>query len=77
MAELTAILRLELDRPVIDKTGLTGAHEFRLLYAARNAVSDDPSIFTALEEQLGLKLEAGRGSVDILVIDSVGRPTEN
>jgi uncharacterized protein (TIGR03435 family) len=40
-------------------------------------VSDDPSIFTALREQLGLKLERARGLVELLVIDSVEQPTPN
>jgi len=42
-----------------------------------NAADPRPSIFTALQEELGLKLESGRGPVKVLVIDSVQRPSEN
>jgi uncharacterized protein (TIGR03435 family) len=71
-----------VDRPVIDKTGITGLFDFHLEYAPdRGAPSDDPatgpSIFTALQEQLGLKLEPGKGPQEFLVIDSVERPSEN
>lgn len=70
-----------LDRPVIDKTGLTGRFDVRLVYSemAEDA-SDDPaglSIFAALEQQLGLKLEASKGPGEFLVIDHAERPTGN
>ncbi|HEV1287836.1 MAG TPA: TIGR03435 family protein [Bryobacteraceae bacterium] len=70
----------ELDRPVIDATGLKGVFNFTLDYSPGDAAPSDnagPSIFTALTEQLGLKLEAGKGPVDILVIDHVERPSDN
>jgi uncharacterized protein (TIGR03435 family) len=77
------------DRPVIDKTGLSGSYDVKLEWtsdaalarspetAAPAAVSaaERPSIFTALQEQLGLKLEPARGPVEVIVIDSVERPT--
>ena len=71
-----------LGRPVINKTGLTGRFDFRLEYAPdRGDLSDNlgggPSIFTALQEQLGLRLESTKGPVEILVIDSIARPSEN
>jgi uncharacterized protein (TIGR03435 family) len=69
-----------LERTVIDKTGLSGRFDVHLEYAAdSNAPLDDapPSIFTAVQEQLGLKLESGKGPVETLVIDHVERPTEN
>ena len=68
---------------VLDKTGLNGGWGYEVAYAAENAaerVVPDPNVVpfpTALEEQLGLKLESGRGPVDVLVIDSVQQPTEN
>jgi uncharacterized protein (TIGR03435 family) len=72
-----------LDRTVIDKTGLTGAFDFRLEWASQRASaeqSDDagaPSIFTAVQEQLGLRLEAGKGPVNYLVIDHAEKPSGN
>jgi len=76
-------------RPVIDKTGLTGAYNFTLEFAPEylnagtgnpdNDASEPvaPSIFTALQEQLGLKLESGKGPVSHLIIDHIERPSEN
>lgn len=72
-----------LDRTVIDKTGLTGAFDFRLEWAPQRASVEQPdnaaapSIFTAVQEQMGLKLEAGKGPVDYLVIDYAEKPSAN
>jgi uncharacterized protein (TIGR03435 family) len=82
-----------LDRPVIDKTGITGKFNFRIEFAPdeatpffRTAGGDPsavpaepagPSIFTALREQLGLKLERATGPVEFLIIGHVERPSEN
>jgi uncharacterized protein (TIGR03435 family) len=79
-----------VERPVVDKTGLAGQFDFSLSWGpidppvgAQAAATPpiDPSapssIFTALEEQLGLKLERGCGTVDVLIIDSAEMPTEN
>jgi uncharacterized protein (TIGR03435 family) len=68
-------------RPVVDRTGLTGAFDMDLQWTSAPAVGnapapdDGPSIFTALQEQLGLKLESTRGSFDVVMVDSVRRPT--
>ena len=74
---------------VIDKTGLTGAFDFTLEFAGtvfpanspEGIPADDsrgPTLFVALEKQLGLKLENGKAALDVLVIDHVGQvPTEN
>jgi uncharacterized protein (TIGR03435 family) len=63
-------------RPVVDRTGLTGRFDFTLTWApAGSNDTEAPSIFTAVQEQLGLKLEPARGPVDVLVIDSAERPT--
>jgi uncharacterized protein (TIGR03435 family) len=96
-------LALRLRRPVVNRTGLSGAYDFELSFAPEHAgpppaggsagvlggpVGDDPtpapgslntgpSLMTALQEQLGLKLESGRGPVQVLVIDRAERPTEN
>jgi uncharacterized protein (TIGR03435 family) len=72
-------------RRIFDKTGLTGNYDFKLVYRPSGAPprepgappDDRPMLFTALEEQLGLKLVASRGVVDVLVIDSIDHPTEN
>ena len=88
IATLAVALRGAL-RPmaVIDRTGLTGAYDFDLTYApdpntprAPNAppvLSDGPSIFTALQEQLGMKLEAEREERRVIVVDHIEMPTAN
>ena len=59
-------------RQVVDRTGLTGVFDFDLTWAPeQNADATGPSVFTALQEQLGLKLESTRGPIDVLVIDHV------
>jgi uncharacterized protein (TIGR03435 family) len=81
LTSLPWILSPEVGRPVVDKTGLTGKYDFTLDYVpAAKAATDDsggPSIFTALQEQLGLKLEPVKAPMDVLVIDSVERPAAN
>ena len=64
-------------RLVTDATGLAGEFEINLRWApeSQEATADAPSLFTALPEQLGLRLDARRGPVRMLVIDSVERPT--
>jgi len=67
-------------RPVINKTGITGRFDIHLEFTPdRNADKPDagPSIFTALQEQLGLKLIPAKGPGEFLVIDHVERPSEN
>jgi uncharacterized protein (TIGR03435 family) len=65
------------DRVVIDRTGLTGRFDIELEWSPDQTATDRPSIFTAVQEQLGLKLESTRGPVEVLVIDHVERPTED
>lgn len=63
-------------RTVVDKTGIVGPVDFTLVWAPDGTPdSGAPSIFTAVQEQLGLKLEPARGPVDVLVVDSADRPT--
>ena len=84
-ADLAMAFSQLLGRSVVDKTGLTGKVDAHLTFdpvitANSTEPSTDPalpSIFTAVQEQLGLKLESARGQVDVLVIDSAERPTEN
>ena len=69
-----------VDRPVLNRTGLKGNYAFALKFAppqSTNPDPDRPQFMTALQEQLGLQLEAARAPVDVLVIDSVERPTPN
>jgi len=63
-------------RPVIDKTGLTGLFGFHLDYASRPD-DDRPDIFTAVQQQLGLKLEPSRAPIETIVIDQLEKPSEN
>ena len=70
-------LSTHVGRTVIDKTGLKGNFNFKITFAPDLSDNEGPSIFTALEEQLGLKLEAGRGSVEVVVIDGVEHPSAN
>jgi uncharacterized protein (TIGR03435 family) len=67
-----------LDRPIVDKTGLQGLYSVKLSFSAGTPGPDGPpSVFTALQEQLGLKLEPVTIEGKILVIDHMERPTEN
>jgi uncharacterized protein (TIGR03435 family) len=78
---LTFYLSSILGRAVVDKTGLAGRFDIHLEYTPAELVpgadNPAPSIFTAVQEQLGLKLESSRGPVEVLVIDRVERPSEN
>jgi len=76
MRELAAALTGLLNRAVFDRTGLTGVYDVRVEWTPDSATGDPGvSLFTAIQEQLGVKLESGRGPVDVLVIDHVERPT--
>ena len=81
-----------LDKPVVDQTGLTGRYDFQLRFtpdaiqlanfgglAPANAADPNPppDIFTAFEQQLGLKLQATKAAVDVMVIDRIERPSPN
>jgi uncharacterized protein (TIGR03435 family) len=83
---LTGILNPEVGRVVVDRTGLEGRYNLTLEWspedgsssgASSDSQGSGPSIFTALEEQLGLKLESSKGPVKMLVIDRVEQPSEN
>lgn len=82
MTTLAEILAFDLERPVRDETGLKGDFAFTLEWTRGLAESDAgpssrPSLFTAVQEQLGLKLESTKGPVEVLVIDHVEKPSEN
>jgi uncharacterized protein (TIGR03435 family) len=98
MGEMAKMFSLQLQRDVIDETGLTARYDFRLQYANDGTLgpvvpmpavpmgmvnrgpsdASGPPIFKALQDQLGLKLESGKGSVEVLVIDRAEKvPIEN
>ncbi len=87
MAELSKHLTGRVNRTVVDRTGLTGSYDFVLRFTpegmtprtdgAAGPSLDGTSLFTALQEQLGLKLEPQRGPVEFIVIDRIERPSPN
>jgi uncharacterized protein (TIGR03435 family) len=83
MAQLAdSLAHMAVAHRVVDKTGLTGKYSFTLTYSPEQADPsgpDDaaPSIFAALQEQLGLKLQPGTEPADVVVVDHVERPTQN
>jgi uncharacterized protein (TIGR03435 family) len=82
MEEFVLVMQLfALDKPVVDQTGLMGRYDFLLKWSPDEAQSSDlnapPGLFTAIQEQLGLKLEGVKAPVDVIVIDHVERPSAN
>jgi uncharacterized protein (TIGR03435 family) len=78
MSALSDFISVYVDRVVVDKTGFTAPFNLVLDFTSpRNAESSGPTIFAALQEQLGLRLRSSSGPVDVLVIDRVERPAEN
>ena len=82
MASLASILTFDLGRPVKDDTALKGEFAFSLEWAPGLSASDDgasgkPSLFAAVQDQLGLKLESTKGPIEVVVIDRVEKPSEN
>lgn len=77
MKRLAEVLGQQGDRLVIDNTGLEGEFDFKLSWTELSTADSEPSLFTAIQEQLGLKLEPAKGRVQVTVIDSIGRPSEN
>jgi uncharacterized protein (TIGR03435 family) len=85
----TFLQRYVMDRPVVDQTGITGRYDLRLTWTPDESqfngrvppATDDPNappgLYTAIQEQLGLNLEAVKAPVEVLVIDRVERPSEN
>ncbi len=76
-----ALSALAVHAPVIDKTGLEGVYKITLAFAssapAVQQASDDPDVFTAVQEQLGLKLQPGKDPVQVLIADHMERPDGN
>ena len=83
MHDLALMLLGQVDRPVVDQTGLAGRFDFQLRWtrdeaaAAASEADAPPGLFTAIQEQIGLKLEPTRAPADVLVIDRLERPGAN
>jgi uncharacterized protein (TIGR03435 family) len=72
----------DLGRHIVDRTGLTGHYTFGMRWTPENtpatsSAAGRPSIFTALQEQLGLKLEPGKAMLDTVAVEHIERPTPN
>jgi uncharacterized protein (TIGR03435 family) len=78
IASLADVLTAIVGRPVLDRTEIAGVYDMKLEYADENRPdAKGPSLFTALEEQLGLRLEARKVPVEIVVVDKAEKPGEN
>jgi uncharacterized protein (TIGR03435 family) len=82
MTTFTETISRRLRRTIVDKTGLKGNYDFQLQwsideYAETGPAANWPSLFKALQEQLGLKLESGKGPVPVIVIDHAEKPSGN
>jgi len=82
MQHLALMMLPYVDRPVVDQTGINGQYDFNLSYTYDEARAPTdgtapPSLFTAIQEQMGLKLEPVKAPVEVLVVDAVERPSAN
>ena len=85
MEEVAKNLSFLTERMVVNRTGLSGLYDFEIRFTPENRDGSRqtlpgeplPSIFTAMLEQLGLRLSADRLPIEVLVIDRIDRPTEN
>jgi len=78
MADVAAALRRQAGRPVEDHTDLRGDFDFEIKWAPEETPdSADPSLFTVLKEQLGLKLQSAKGTAEILIVDQIAHPSDN
>jgi uncharacterized protein (TIGR03435 family) len=82
LGEFAPDLAFFLDRPAVDQTGLTGRYDFQLQWTADESRaptdgSAPPGLFTAIQQQIGLKLEPTKAPVDVLIVDHVERPSAN
>jgi len=81
MSDLASMLLFSVDRPIVDGTGLKGRYDFKLQWTTDEGKTTTPDappgLFTAIQEQLGLKLEPTKAMADVLVVDKVERPGAN
>ena len=81
MQELALMLLSKVDRPILDRTGLMGRYDLQLKWTTDDAHASDtdapPGLFTAIQEQAGLKPDPVKAKADALVVDSLERPGDN
>src|SRR5262249_47723200 len=78
IAEFAALLEAKFQQPVLDRTGIEGLYNFSVQYGPENVPdSPYPSIFTAIQEQCGLKLDRAETPAETFSIERVERPSEN
>jgi uncharacterized protein (TIGR03435 family) len=82
MSDLSLIMKFFMDRPVVDQTGLAGRYDFQLKWTYDESKTPPdgtapPGLFTAIQEQIGLKLEPVKAQADVLVIDKIEHPSAN
>jgi uncharacterized protein (TIGR03435 family) len=81
ITEFVLGMQFFLDRPIVDQTGLTGHYDFSFRYTADETRTTDPNaapgLFTAVQEQLGLKFEPVKAPTDVFILDRVERPSAN
>src|SRR5262249_26405797 len=84
MQEVADTISVFVGRPILDRTGLKGEYDFTMEYAMDPDASGlpgaelaGPALFTALQEQAGLKLQSTKAAVEVLVIDHAEKPSEN
>jgi bla regulator protein BlaR1 len=76
-AGLARFLSGQIGRTIIDQSGLAGKYDFKLTWAPDMGDTTGPSLFTALQDQLGLKLDSSRGPVEVVVVESAEKPSAN
>jgi uncharacterized protein (TIGR03435 family) len=78
IGHFVSILEAQVGTPLLNETGLSGKYDLSLTYVRDDVRQvDGPTVFAALQDQLGLKLEARRGPAEVFIIDSAQRPSEN
>lgn len=81
MSDFILVMQFFVDRPLVDQTGLTGRYDFNLTYSYGDSPNSDPdaapALFTAIQEQLGLKFQPVKAVTDVLVIDHIEQPSAN
>jgi uncharacterized protein (TIGR03435 family) len=81
MSDFALGMQVYMDRPVVNETNLSGRYDFTLKWTPDNAPTNEPDappgLFTAIQEELGLKLEATKGPADVLVIEHIEKPSAN